>query len=83
MLDRTSLSHSTHYCKIGEGSSPTQLKISVHGAGWRGAEVERGLADPAGYRAVEVSYIHPVVRGQVAGRRFKPGPGTSSRSFSK
>ena len=51
VLDRTGLSRSTLYRKISEGSFPPQLKISVHGAGWSEAEVERWIADPAGWRA--------------------------------
>ena len=51
VLDRTGLSRSTLYRKIGEGSFPPQLKISVHGAGWGEAEIERWVADPAGWRA--------------------------------
>ena len=55
VLDRTGLSRSTLYRKIGEGSFPPQLKISVHGAGWSEAEVERWVANPAGWRT------HPAV----------------------
>ena len=51
VIDRTGLSRSTIYRKIGEGTFPQQLRISVHGAGWSEAEVERWVADPAGYRA--------------------------------
>ena len=52
VIDRTGLSRSTIYRKIGEGTFPQQLRISVHGAGWSEAEVERWVADPAGYRAI-------------------------------
>ena len=34
VLDRTGLSRTTMYRKIGEGTFPQQLRISVHGAGW-------------------------------------------------
>ena len=51
VLDRTGLSRSTLYRKIGEGSFPPQLRISVHGAGWSEAEVERWVENPAGWRA--------------------------------
>ena len=54
VIDRTGLSRSTIYRKIGEGTFPQQLRISVHGAGWSEAEVERWVADPAGYRAIVV-----------------------------
>ena len=50
VIDRTGLSRSTIYRKIGEGTFPQQLRISVHGAGWNEAEVERWVNDPAGYR---------------------------------
>ena len=52
VLDRTGLSRTTMYRKIGEGTFPQQLRISVHGAGWSEAEVDRWVADPAGYRTV-------------------------------
>lgn len=35
VLARTGLSRSTMYRKIAKGTFPTQVKISVHGAGWR------------------------------------------------
>ena len=41
VIDRTGLSRSTIYRKIGEGTFPQQLRISVHGAEWSEAEVER------------------------------------------
>lgn len=50
VLDRTGLSRSTLYRKIAEGTFPAQLKISIHGAGWRESAVNRWIADPAGYR---------------------------------
>lgn len=50
VLDRTGLSRSTLYRKIAEGTFPAQLKISVHGAGWRESAVNRWIADPVGYR---------------------------------
>ena len=50
VLDRTGLSRTTMYRKIGEGTFPQQLRISVHGAGWSEAEVDRWVADPAAYR---------------------------------
>ena len=34
VLNRTGLSRSTIYRKIAEGTFPSQVKISVHGAGW-------------------------------------------------
>lgn len=54
VLDRTGLSRTTMYRKIGEGTFPQQLRISVHGAGWSEAEVDRWVANPAGYRVSAV-----------------------------
>jgi prophage regulatory protein len=50
VLDRTGLSRATLYRKIGEGTFPRQVRISVHGAGWHESAVNRWIADPAGYR---------------------------------
>lgn len=50
VLDRTSLSRTTLYRKMGEGTFPRQVKISVHGAGWRESAVQRWIDDPMGYR---------------------------------
>lgn len=50
VLARTGLSRSTMYRKIAEGTFPSQIKISVHGAGWRESSVNRWIADPIGYR---------------------------------
>src|SRR3546814_11004642 len=50
VLARTGLSRSTLYRKIAEGTFPCQVKISVHGAGWRESAVNRWIADPIGYR---------------------------------
>ena len=46
VLARTGLSRSTLYRKIAEGTFPAQLRISVHGAGWRESEIDRWVADP-------------------------------------
>lgn len=54
VLDRTGLSRSTIYRKINEGTFPRQLRISVHGAGCSEAEVERWVANPAGYLAAVI-----------------------------
>jgi prophage regulatory protein len=35
---------------MGEGTFPRQVKISVHGAGWRESAVNRWIADPVSYR---------------------------------
>lgn len=52
VLDRTGLSRSTVYRKIAEGTFPSQVRISVHGAGWRESAINRWIADPVGYREV-------------------------------
>lgn len=41
VLARTGLSRSTMYRKIAEGTFPSQVKISVHGAGWRESAINR------------------------------------------
>ena len=48
--DRTRLSRSTIYRKIAEGTFPAQVRISVNGAGWRESDIDRWIADPAGWR---------------------------------
>ncbi|MDE2339734.1 MAG: AlpA family transcriptional regulator [Alphaproteobacteria bacterium] len=49
VLNRTGLSRSTLYRKIGEGTFPRQVKISISGAGWRESEINRWVADPVGF----------------------------------
>ncbi|MGJ8561885.1 MAG: helix-turn-helix transcriptional regulator [Litorimonas sp.] len=51
VLDRTGLSRSTLYRKIADGTFPAQLRISVHGAGWKESDIDRWVADPAGWRS--------------------------------
>lgn len=53
VLDRTGLSRSTVYRKIAEGTFPSQVKISVHGAGWYESSINRWIADPIHYREEE------------------------------
>jgi prophage regulatory protein len=50
VLSRTGLSRSTIYRKIGEGTFPSQIRISVHGAGWHESEISRWIADPVSWR---------------------------------
>jgi prophage regulatory protein len=50
VLARTGLSRSTMYRKIAEGTFPSQVKISVHGAGWHESELNRWIANPVAYR---------------------------------
>ena len=53
VLDRTGLSRSTIYRKIAEGTFPSQVKISVHGAGWHESAINRWIADPVHFREEE------------------------------
>jgi prophage regulatory protein len=50
VLARTGLSRTTLYRKMGERTFPRQVKISVHGAGWRESAINRWIADPVSYR---------------------------------
>jgi prophage regulatory protein len=50
VLSLTGLSRTTLYRKIGEGTFPRQVKISIHGAGWRESSVNRWIDDPVAYR---------------------------------
>ncbi len=53
VLARTGLSRSTLYRKIGEGTFPAQIRISIHGAGWHESAINRWIADPAAYRETQ------------------------------
>lgn len=55
VLDRTGLSRSTIYRKIAEETFPSQVKMSVHGAGWHESAINRWIADPADYREEEAA----------------------------
>ncbi|MGJ5197148.1 helix-turn-helix transcriptional regulator [Bradyrhizobium sp. HKCCYLRH1030] len=46
---RTGLSRSTIYRKITEGTFPAQLKISANGAGWHESDIDKWVANPAGW----------------------------------
>jgi prophage regulatory protein len=50
VLARTSLSRSTIYGKIADGTFPPQIRISVNGAGWRESDIDRWIADPVAWR---------------------------------
>jgi prophage regulatory protein len=50
VLARTGLSRSTMYRKIKEGTFPCQVRISIHGAGWRESAINCWIDDPVGYR---------------------------------
>lgn len=49
VLDRTGLSRSTLYRKIGNGTFPKQLKLSERCAGWRESAVSAWLRNPMFY----------------------------------
>lgn len=53
VLDRTGLSRSTIYRKIAEGTFPSQVKMSVRGAGWYESAINRWIDDPVHYREEE------------------------------
>lgn len=55
VLQRTSLSRSTLYRKIREGSFPKQVRISVHGAGWRESAISRWIENPAAFWETDVT----------------------------
>jgi prophage regulatory protein len=50
VLSRSGLSRSTVYRKMGEGTFPPKLKVSLNGVGWRESELDRWIANPVGYR---------------------------------
>lgn len=47
--DRTGLSRSTIYRKIKDGTFPAQVEISSNGVGWHERDIDRWVADPAGW----------------------------------
>lgn len=55
VLARTGLSRSTMYRKIAEGTFPSQVKISVNGAGWRESAINRWISNPVAYRDESVT----------------------------
>ena len=50
VLYRTGLSRATIYRKIADGTFPSQVRISVNGAGWRESDIDCWIEDPAGWR---------------------------------
>ncbi len=50
VLNRTGLSRTTVYRKIDEGTFPRQVKLGIHGVGWRESAVNRWIVDPVSYR---------------------------------
>ena len=53
VLDRTGLSRSTLYRKVGRGTFPAQVQISERCIGWREAEVEQWLRNPMFYSRLD------------------------------
>ena len=51
VLDRTGLSRSTLYRKVGAGSFPRQVRIATRCAGWRESEIKAWLRNPMFYQA--------------------------------
>lgn len=51
VLDRTGLSRSTLYRKIGRGAFPKQVKISQRCAGWRESAIAEWMHNPMFYEA--------------------------------
>jgi len=49
VLQKTGLSRSTLYRKIGDGTFPRQIKISQRCAGWRSSAVSAWLKNPVFY----------------------------------
>lgn len=50
VLAGTGLSRSTIYRKIAEGTFRRQIKIGTNGAGWHESDINRWVANPAGWR---------------------------------
>lgn len=50
VVSRTSLSRSTIYRKMAEGTFPALLRISIHGAGWHESDISRWIANPVAWR---------------------------------
>ena len=49
VLERTGLSRSTLYRKLGSGSFPAQVRISERCIGWRESDIEQWLGNPMYY----------------------------------
>lgn len=45
------LKRSTIYQRMQEGTFPRPIRLGERAVGWRAADIERFLEDPAGYRA--------------------------------
>lgn len=53
VLERTGLSRSTLYRKIGEGTFPKQVALSQRCAGWRESAVNAWMRNPMFYSTTE------------------------------
>ena len=53
VLYRTGLSRATIYRKIAGGTFPSQVRISINGAGWRESDIDRWIEDPVSWRPEE------------------------------
>ncbi|WP_183720403.1 MULTISPECIES: AlpA family transcriptional regulator [Paraburkholderia] len=51
----TGFSRTTIYRRVGEKTFPAPIKLGPRCVGWRLADVEKFLVDPAGYRAPEAA----------------------------
>ncbi|OTP67329.1 helix-turn-helix transcriptional regulator [Caballeronia sordidicola] len=47
----TGLARSTIYDRMKDGTFPAAIKIGVKAVGWRVGDIEKFLANPAGFRA--------------------------------
>lgn len=50
VLSRTSLSRSTLYRKMNDGTFPRQVKLGEHSSGWHESAINSWIANPAAYR---------------------------------
>ncbi|QIN60897.1 Prophage CP4-57 regulatory protein (AlpA) [Caballeronia sp. SBC1] len=49
--NETGLARSTIYDRMKDGTFPPAIKIGVKAVGWRAGDIDRFLANPAGFRA--------------------------------
>lgn len=56
VLDRTGLTRSTLYRKVGRGTFPKQVRISERCVGWRESDIESWLRNPIYYRRLTEKY---------------------------
>ena len=50
VIDRTGLSRSTIYRKIGEGTFPRQIQIAARSSGWRESAIDEWFSNPMAWR---------------------------------